>query len=146
MSLFKTSVDGIKLIKKYEGLRLKAYKAVPSEQYYTIGYGHYGKDVAKNAVITEEEADWLLRQDIKSAERAVDSAHSKYPGMRQNQYDALVSFTFNCGKGNLMSLTKNNTRTLEQIGNKITAYNKAGGKVLNGLVKRRKEEQELFFR
>ena len=59
----KTSENGISLIKSFEGLRLKAYKAVSTEEYYTIGYGHYGADVAKDMVITEEQAEMLRSGD-----------------------------------------------------------------------------------
>lgn len=135
----KTSQKGLDLIKKYEGLRLTAYKAVPSEKYYTIGYGHYGKDVDPGMIITKEKAEEYLKSDLKSAEKAVDGLKRDF---NQNQFDALVSFTYNCGSGNLRTLCKD--RSIEEIGNKITAYNKSGGRVLNGLVKRRAEEQKLF--
>lgn len=60
-----TSQSGINLIKKYEGLRLKAYKALPTEKYYTIGYGHYGIDVKQGQEITEQDAELLLKYDLK---------------------------------------------------------------------------------
>ena len=63
--------------------------------------------------------------------------------MNQNQFDALVSFSFNCGIGNLQTLVKN--RSLNEIGEALLLYNKADGKVLQGLVNRRKKERELFF-
>lgn len=135
----KTSDNGLNLIKKYEGLRLTAYKAVPSEEYYTIGYGHYGKDVTPGMKITKEQADKYLRSDVKSAENAVNKVKQKF---NQNQFDALVSFTYNTGAGNLNKLTSG--RSIEEIGNKITLYNKAGKKVLSGLVRRRNEEQKLY--
>ena len=137
----KISCNGIYIIKKYEGCRLTAYKAVSTEKYYTIGYGHYGSDVKKGQTITAGEANALLEQDIAKFENYVNA---KKLDLNQNQFDALVSFTFNCGNANLTKLVKG--RTLKQIGNAITLYNKAGGKVLNGLVKRRKEEQELYFK
>lgn len=136
----KTSNAGIKLIKKYEGLRLKAYKPVKTEKYWTIGYGHYSKDVTEGMTITEKQADQLLKQDLSVAEDAV----SHMGTWTQNQFDALVSFTFNCGVANLVKLVTN--RTNDVIAQKIILYNKAGGKVLNGLVKRRKEEQALFMK
>lgn len=139
-----TSQQGINLIKRFEGLRLTAYKAVPSEKWYTIGYGHYSKDVKPTDVITEEQAEAFLRQDLKTAERAVlDINDRKGIGMTQNEFDALVSFTYNCGKGNLERLCAKRTRI--QIGEAIILYNKAGGKVLQGLVNRRKAEQKLYF-
>lgn len=136
------SDKGIALIKRFEGLRLKAYKALPSEKYYTIGYGHYGKDVKPEMVITEDQAEGYLRRDLLTAEIAVNNL-SISRLMTQVQYDALVSFTFNCGSANLRTLTRG--RSLNTIGEKMILYNKAGGKKLEGLVRRRKAEQDLFF-
>ena len=135
----KTSEKGLDLIKKYEGLRLTAYKAVPSEEFYTIGYGHYGKDVSPGMKITKEQADTYLKSDVKKAENAVNNLKK---GFNQNQFDALVSFTYNVGVGNLKKLA--NGRSIEEIGNKITLYTKAGGKTLTGLVRRRNDEQKLY--
>lgn len=138
----KTSSDGIEIIKQFEGLRLKAYKALPSERYYTIGYGHYGKDVKANMVITERQATEYLKQDLATAEAAVNGLN-RY--LDQNQFDALVSFTYNCGAGNLKKLCSPN-RDLKTIADKMLLYNKAGGKVLDGLTRRRKAERALFLR
>ena len=135
----KTSDKGLDLIKKYEGLRLTAYKPVSTEKYYTIGYGHYGKDVTPGMTITKEKADEYLKSDVKTAEKAVNNLDK---GFNQNQFDALVSFTYNVGTGNLKKLASG--RTVDEIGDKITLYTKAGGKVLTGLVRRRKEEQALY--
>lgn len=135
----KTSQTGIDLIKKYEGLRLKAYKPVSTEAYYTIGYGHYGADVSQDMTISKKKAEELLVQDLKKFEKSVNNLPHKF---NQNQFDALVSFTYNLGAGNLKKLC--NGRSISEIGDKITLYNKAGGKILNGLVRRRKEEQELY--
>ena len=136
------SNNGLALIKKFEGCRLTAYKAVSTEKYWTIGYGHYGSDVKQGQTITQTQADAFLKSDCTSAEKAVNS-YSKY-NWNQNQFDALVSFTFNCGRGNLKTLLNNGQRTIAEISAKITAYNKAGGKVLQGLVNRRIAEKELF--
>lgn len=133
------SQEGLELIKSYEGLRLTAYKAVSTEEHWTIGYGHYGADVKQGMTITQEQAEAYLKADCKSAERAVNAISRCF---NQNQFDALVSFTYNCGAGNLKKLCSG--RTIEEIGEKIVLYNKAGGKVLSGLVRRRKEEQALY--
>lgn len=133
------SAVGLDLIKRFEGLRLKAYKAVSTEKYYTIGYGHYGSDVKEGMVITQQQADEYLKKDVASAVSAVNNTSLI---LNQFQFDALVSFTFNCGKANLTRLIKN--RTLDEISNAILLYNKSGGKVLQGLVNRRKAEKELF--
>lgn len=135
------SENGLNLIKSFEGCRLTAYKCLPTEMYYTIGYGHYGSDVKAGMKITEKQAEELLLQDCKKAIKNVNSFMSKY-NFNQNQFDALVSFAFNVGSIN--QLTASGTRTLEQISSKITAYNKSGGRVISGLVKRRAKEKELF--
>lgn len=140
----KISVNGIVLIKRYEGCRLTPYKPVPTEQYWTVGYGHYGPDVKPGLPITQYQADAYLEQDLKKFEDYVNNP-AYVPitaSLTQNQFDALVSFAYNCGAGNLKTLCKG--RTASQIAEKIPAYNKAGGKVLAGLTKRRKEEQQLF--
>lgn len=130
---------GIKLIEKYEGLRLTAYKPVKTEKYWTIGYGHYGADVREGMRITQAQAEAYLKIDCAKAVNAVNALGYAF---NQNQFDALVSFTYNCGAGNLNSLCRG--RSIAEIGEKIILYNKAGGKVLNGLVKRRAEEQALY--
>ena len=135
------SPNGLNLIKSFEGCKLTAYKCLPTEKYYTIGFGHYGSDVTAGMKITEEQAEELLVQDCKKAIKNVNSFMSKY-NFNQNQFDALVSFAFNVGSIN--QLTASGTRTLEQISSKITAYNKSGGRVIEGLVKRRAKEKELF--
>lgn len=137
------SKKGIELIKKFESLRLTAYKALPTEKYYTIGYGHYGADVTKDMKITELQAEQLLKVDIQKAVNAVDNLRRRLP-FNQNQFDALVSFTYNCGVGNLKQLTQAG-RSIQTIGEKLVLYNKSNGKVINGLVRRRKLEQELYF-
>ena len=139
----RTSDYGINFIKQHEGLRLKAYKAVPSEQFYTIGYGHYSSDIKKGTVITAEMAETFLRQDVEKIERKIEPFVEVY-GFNQNQYDALVSFTYNCGFGNFVNLTKNGQRSIPQIETAIPKYNKSGGKVLTGLVRRRSDELKLF--
>lgn len=137
---------GLELIKNFEGCRLKAYKPVPTEKYWTIGWGHYGPDVKEGMTITQAQADAFLVQDCAGSVDAVNNP--KYcPAtavLTQNQFDALVSFTFNCGSGSLKKLCAG--RTLEQIAEKMLLYNKGGGKVLPGLVRRRKAEQELFLK
>ena len=106
----------------------------------TIGYGHT-KGVKLGQKITQAQANEYLRQDVASAEKAVSKYKYSY---NQNQFDALVSFTFNCGAGNLKKITNSGTRTLAQISARLPNYNKAGGKVLTGLVRRRAAEKKLF--
>lgn len=135
-----TSLKMKSQIKKWEGLRLKAYKAVKTEQHFTIGYGHYGPDVYEGMEITEEEADRMFDNDLRKYERYVEELNRPWT---QGQYDALVSFTYNCGKENLKMLTSG--RTPLEISERILLYTKSGGKELKGLVKRRKIEQEYFI-
>ena len=138
----KTSAEGIQLIKKFEGCVLKAYKAVDTEVYWTIGYGHYGPDVHRGDVITQQRATELLQQDLDKFEKAV----SNLPGYNwtQSQFDALVSFTYNCGTGNLHKLVSDRNKT--QIADAMLLYVKAGGLTLQGLVRRRRAERDLFMK
>lgn len=143
----KTSSNGIALIQRFEGCRLKSYKAVPTEKYYTIGWGHYGADVTRGMIITRQQADMLLKQDLIKYERSVENLLVlHYPDMNQNQFDSLVSFAYNCGIGNLHRLTGSGSRSYKTIAEKMLLYNKSGGKVLGGLVKRRKAEHDLFIK
>ena len=134
----KISKKGIDLIKKFEGCSLVAYKC-PSG-IWTIGYGHTG-GVEKGQKITQKEADSYFINDIKRFELYVeDNVKIK---LNQNQFDALVSFTYNCGVANLRKLTNN--RNTAAIAAAIPLYNKSNGKTLEGLKKRRQEEYELFI-
>lgn len=137
----KTSDVTLKKIKEFEGCRLKAYKPVPAEKYWTIGVGHYGPDVTEGMTITESQAMELLRKDIAKFENHVTATGLT---LNQSQFDALVSFTFNCGPGNLAKLIKG--RDYQQIADAMLLYNKgADKKVLKGLVKRREWERKLFL-
>ena len=136
----KTSSKGVSLIKSFEGCRLKAYKCPAGV--WTIGYGHTA-GVKEGDTITQETADAYLRNDLEKNEKAVLNYDSIYH-FNQNQFDALVSFTYNCGVKNLKNLTQSGKRTLSQISIKLPLYNKAGGVVLRGLQRRRAAEKELF--
>lgn len=138
----KISQSGIDLIKQFEGCRLQAYKPVPTEQYWTIGYGHYGPDVNAGMVINQAQADAYLREDLIKFENKVNKFDGVYH-WTQNEFDAMVSFAYNIGS--IDGLTSNGTRTKEVIADKIPLYNKAGGKVLAGLTKRRNAERNLFL-
>lgn len=135
---------GLALIKQFEGCRLTAYKPVPTETYWTIGWGHYGPDVREGQTITQAQADAMLAADCQRFADAVDNpAYCPLTAqLNANQRDALISFTFNCGAGCLKTLCKG--RTLTQICTAMALYNKSGGKPLAGLTRRRKAEQELF--
>ena len=133
----KTSDRGIALIKSFEGCRLTAYLC-PSGV-WTIGYGHTA-GVSKGQVITQEQAESFLKSDLDKYEKYVTATGLV---LNQNQFDALVSFTYNCGNGNLKKLI--NGRTLPEIADAMLLYNKSNGKVLAGLTRRRQAERELFL-
>ena len=138
---------GEKLIKQFESCKLFAYKADKSEKYYTIGWGHYGADVGKNAIITKETADKLFRNDIKFFENCVGSCLKVK--ITQSMFNALVSFTYNVGFGafkNSTLLKYINKKQFKKASNEFKKWNKCGGKVLNGLVKRRLLEKIEFER
>lgn len=137
----KTSQRGINLIKQFEGVRLTAYKCPAGV--YTIGYGHT-HGVKRSMKITEEEASAFLTADLRNSEKAVERYDSVYH-WNQNEFDALVSFTFNCGAANLCSLLRNGRRNRSQIAETLPLYRKAGGKVLKGLERRRAAEKALFL-
>ena len=138
----KISENGIAFITKFEQCKLIAYKAVQTEQYYTIGFGHYGADVAPNQIITKGQALGLLQYDLQKFENKVNKYNVKY-NWNRTQYDALMSFCFNIGS--IDQLTAKGTRTNEEIANCIPLYCKSGGRVLEGLKRRRLAEQKLFL-
>lgn len=138
----KISENGLKLIIDFEGFCPKATKAVKTEKYYTIGYGHYGKDVDEKQTITKEEALLLLKKDMKRFEAKVMKYNNCY-NFTQNEFDALVSFAYNVG--NIDQLTVKGTRTKKEIADAMLLYIKSGGNVLDGLRKRRTKEIELFL-
>ena len=138
----KTSDKGIELIKRHEELRLKAYQCPAGV--WTIGYGSTG-GVRPGDVITEAQAEVKLREDLRTAENEVNRHKLN---INQNQFDALVSFTFNVGSGNFRSSTllkriKENPNHPD-IENQFGRWIYAKGRVLPGLVKRRKEEANLY--
>ena len=139
----KISENGLNLIISFEGFCPKATKAVKTEKYYTIGYGHYGKDVDEKQTITKEEALSLLKKDMKRFETKVMKYNNCY-NFTQNEFDALVSFAYNVG--NIDQLTAKGTRTKKEIADAMLLYIKSGGNVLNGLRKRRIRERELFLK
>lgn len=157
----KASNDLKILIKYWEGAKLKAYKAHASEEYWTIGYGHYGPDVYEGMEITAEQADAYFEQDIAQFEAAARRINEKYGlNANQNQFDALVSLAYNFGPGwveantgwRLARYIKSNFR--DSYGNPIPDLEiadafavlcSAGGEILPGLVKRRINEAEIFL-
>lgn len=138
-----TSFAGIELIKRHESLRLKAYRCPAGV--WTIGYGHT-RGVKQGDTCTPAEAEVFLRDDLRTAEAVVSR---ECPGLRQNQFDALISFVFNCGEGNFLKSTllkcvKANPDNLN-IRYELSRWTKSKGMQLAGLVRRRKEEADLYF-
>ncbi|MFA5715356.1 MAG: lysozyme [Candidatus Paceibacterota bacterium] len=138
-----TSQRGIDLIKHFEGLRLEAYQ--DSVGVWTIGYGHT-ENVYPGRVIDEYGADILLKDDLKRFEAGIDKLALS---INQNQYDALVSFAFNLGLGNLSKSTLLKKVRVNPndptIADEFVKWIRAGGKVLPGLLTRRKAEAVLYF-
>lgn len=159
MSLFavvmSTSEDGITLLKQFEGCRLTAYKAVSTETYYTIGYGHFGPDVTKGMTITQAQADALLKQDLVKYETYVNNFLSQNAiAISQRQFDALVSLTYNCG--NIWSAYDSfvlKTYLINgiskysnlEIMNAFRSWKRSRGVILPGLVHRRMTEAAYFL-
>lgn len=137
-----TSQNGVKLITSFEGCSTQAYWDKYGKV-WTIGYGHTGPDVFKGQIISQQQAENLLKNDLKKFETYVNNKSYVPHQLNQNQFDALVSFTYNCGPGNLKKLVAN--RTLPEIANEILSYNKSKGKYLRGLARRREAERKLFL-
>ena len=138
----KTSMEGVALIKKFEGCELEAYQC--SANVWTIGYGHT-KDVEKGDTITKEEAEQMLVDELHEYENYIN----KYVNvaLSQNQFDALVSWVYNLGPANLKASTMLkvlNSGEYEDVPAQMKRWNKAGGKVLEGLIRRREAEACLF--
>jgi lysozyme len=145
----RTSTTGQRLIAEFEGCKLTAYKCPAG--IWTIGIGHTtaaGKPVVKSGMrITQAEADEILARDLVRFEDAVGRL-VRVP-VTQNQFDALVSFAFNLGEGNLATSTllkKLNAGDYAGAADQFARWNKAKGKVLAGLTRRRAAEADLFRR
>ena len=139
----RTHKAGIDLIKSFEGLSLVAYRCPANV--LTIGYGHTAGVIEGMEIADEAGAEALLAQDLFIYERAVTRALEVT--VNKNQFDALVSFTYNLGGGALRKSTllrKLNAGDTEGAAMEFRRWTRAGGKVLRGLVRRRKAEEELF--
>ena len=137
-----TSAEGIALIKKFEGCELKAYQC--SAGVWTIGYGHT-KDVEEGDTISKDQAEEMLVEELHEYENYVNEYVNV--ALSQNQFDALVSWVYNLGPANLKSSTLLkvlNSGDYAGVPAQIERWNKAGGKVLEGLIRRRLAESSLF--
>ena len=138
----KISIEGLSLIKKFEGCELNSYKCAAGVP--TIGYGST-HGIQMGMSISKARAEELLLEDISKFEDIVDKAVTV--ALDQHQFDALVSWTFNLGGGNLNSSTMLkviNSGDYEDVPEQIKRWNKANGKVLEGLIRRREAEALLF--
>ena len=133
---------GIDLIKHFEGCELNAYKCPAGV--WTIGYGHI-KGVSEGMSITQEQAEQMLLDERKEYENYINELVTV--NLSQNQFDALVSWVYNLGPANLQSSTLLkvlNSGDYSGVPAQIERWNKAGGKVLEGLIRRREAESALF--
>ena len=144
----QTSDKGIALIKQFEGCKLTAYQ--DSVGVWTIGYGWTkpvdGKPIRAGMTIKQETAERLLKTGLVSYES--DVSRLVKVGLTQGQFDALVSFTYNLGARSLSTSTllrKLNAGDYAGAAVEFLRRNKAGGKVLNGLTRRREAERDLFL-
>ncbi|WP_438404399.1 lysozyme [Citrobacter freundii] len=146
--MMQTSDKGIALIKQFEGCRLTAYQ--DSVGVWTIGYGWTqpvdGKPIRAGMTIKQETAERLLKTGLVSYEN--DMSRLVKVDLTQGQFDALVSFTYNLGARSLSTSTllrKLNAGDYAGASDEFLRWNKAGGKVLNGLTRRREAERALFL-
>ncbi len=140
----KTNEAGVSLIKKWEGFVNHVYLCAAG--YPTIGFGHVVLKGETFTTITEEEAEELLKKDLGKAERAVTRLIRVH--LTENQFAALVSFTFNLGSGALQRSTmriKLNRGEYEEVPIELMKWVWAGGKKLKGLQRRRKAEGDLWI-
>lgn len=136
------STEGISLIKKFEGCELESYQCAAGV--WTIGFGST-HNIEEGMSISKDRAEELLLEDIAEFEESV--LESVDMPMSQHQFDALVSWTFNLGPSNLKASTMLkvlNSGNYEDVPEQIKRWNKAGGKVLDGLIRRREAEALLF--
>ena len=141
----KTSANGLAFIRDHEGCELHAYPDPGSGgEPWTIGVGHTG-GVKPGDTCTMEQAMQWLKEDVQEAEDAVNRLVKVE--LSQDQFDALVSLVFNIGGGNFAKSTllkKINARNFEGAADEFPRWNRAAGRVMAGLTKRRHAEQSLF--
>ena len=140
------SKNGLHLTENFEGLRLTAYPDPATHgDPWTIGYGHTGAEVHQGMIITQEQAEEFLMQDVQKAVQTVNL--KVHTDLTQNEFDALVDFVFNCGAGNFAGSTllkKINAGDMEGAALEFQKWDKAAGHVMAGLVRRRQAETDLF--
>jgi lysozyme len=143
MQEFSYSDKGLELTKSFEGLHLEAYRDCAG--IWTIGYGHTGPTLSKGQTISELQAEQLLCADIAEVVTCVNRAVKSI--ISQNQFDAMVDFCFNAGRGNFLQSTllqKINNSDFAGAVSQFGLWVHAGAEIVAGLVRRRKAEAELF--
>jgi lysozyme len=143
----KTSPAGVALIKEFEGFPFAGRPYKDMVGVWTIGYGHTEGVSASSKQLTERQASQLLRQDLDK--KYAPSVSAVGASLRQCQFDALVSFVYNCGPGAVSDQTKIGRALRErrwaEAGDHLLEWNKAGGRPVEGLTRRRKAERALFL-
>ncbi|HEY4011653.1 MAG TPA: lysozyme [Acidobacteriaceae bacterium] len=140
---FIYSGKGLALTEQWEGYRLIAYQ--DQVGVWTIGYGHTGADVTPGLTITQQQAEALLARDILVAARCVNTT-VKLP-LTQCEFDALVDLVFNLGMGAFVRstlLAELNGGNIAAAAAQFACWDRAGGVVVAGLLKRRQTEADLF--
>ncbi|MBK8246259.1 MAG: lysozyme [Gemmatimonadetes bacterium] len=140
----EVSEAGVRLVQEFEGCRLDAYRCPAGIP--TIGYGATGPDIRMGMVWTQEQADERLAEDL--ARFAAGVERLVQVDLTDNQFAALVSFAYNVGLGALAGSTllrKLNAGDYEGAADQFPRWNKGGGRVLPGLVRRRAAERDLFL-
>lgn len=138
----KTSLEGVSLIKKFEGCELEAYKCAAGV--WTIGYGST-KNVKEGDVISQSHADHLLEVELEEYEGYINDLVTA--PLNEDQFSALVAWVYNLGPNNLKASTMLkvlNEGKYDEVPHQMQRWNKANGEILEGLVRRRKAESLLF--
>ncbi len=144
MHEFTYSEKGLALTKSFEGLRLDAYQ--DSVGVWTVGYGHTGPGLGEGVKVTDAEAEAMLLADLGDAVRCVNRKVTA--AILQGQFDAMVDFCFNAGRGNFLQSTllrKVNAGDFAGAASQFGLWVHAGGEVVPGLVRRRQAEAEMFL-
>ena len=144
MANFTYSDAGLDLTKKFEGLNLNSYQ--DQVGVWTVGYGHTGPTIHGGLTITQDQADQLLQSDVASSVACVNRAVTS--AINQNQFDALVDFVFNLGCGALLSSTllrDINAGNFAAAAQQFLLWDHARGVIIQGLLRRRQAESDLFL-
>nr|WP_042675308.1 lysozyme [Methylobacterium sp. B34] len=142
----KINAAGLAIVKEFEGLRLDAYPDPGTGgDPWTVGYGHTGPEVRRGLKITKAQADEYLKKDLEKFERHV--AQMVQVEITDNMFSALVSLCYNIGPGNLGKSTLIRSLNVEDFNRaqaEFSKWNRAAGRVMPGLTRRREAEAKLF--